>query len=842
MVPDEWSWNATDIDGGGLYVGTEWPNSDSFTFTNLGVEEIKNGDITNPLIGFDTVVLWATRFNFGETWNNTVFSSRILNFVNNGGKLIIYTSEINSAISENKYAFSNFIYPFTIDSPGRTGSQDGTLTNLKNDTLSSTNPDDASYINLSAITSQTDAVGDLTVMTSYDSHWYIDLFGVNVNNIGGPAHAYAFYGAGLIIFNGIDVDDTTIPRNSKTTPIAKPSNDDGRGAIEMIWWRELSIQLLDAGQNVNGLTLDPATAINVVNTAHTVTATLRDTQTFEPISNTLINFNITSGPNFNSSGQALTNENGTATFSWTSTVAGTDTLTAAIPGSDSTIVSTATKTWVTPGPLSVSVTPGNWTMDVGQTKEFTATPNGGSFNYTSYQWYINGSALIDQTMPAFTFIPDTPGYYLLSATVTDNETTTSPRSDNATITVNPAPTISIDPAGPLTMNAGETQRFNATYNGGTEPISLQWYLNNVATDIISFNYTYTATGSPANVSCALTDNATIPVTVFSNTVLINPSSGGFDGDGSSDGGGGSTTIIYVEKERTDSYYIDLSIFAPQGTLEIDAVPTEVTAYTNGTELETWFNIKNGTSWVYPTNQTCTPPIILYDGSPDFFVLNTIETTENVNMTNDVLGTKIVINPDFEKQNYSSLSHSFGSLNLSNKTVFHLKIFGKDSGCNLNVDFLAPDTSNYYRCPIKDNFTGAKDFYIPVSSMKKAGNPSLSSISTLTVSPVNTTRIATLYIQSISMIDDLNLGFADGTYTLVVYASIKEGFRVSSSIIFSVLKPAPVYPYTIGWLELVIIGAMILILVGSIFAISRVWKKKRKTSITVQRGFSPNKLK
>ncbi len=231
----------------------------------------------------------------------------------------------------------------------------------------------------------------------------------------------------------------------------------------------------------------------------------------------------------------------------------------------------------------------------------------------------------------------------------------------------------------------------------------------------------------------------------------------------------------------------MSIFAPQGTLEIDSVPTEVTAYTNGTELETLFNIKNGTSWVYSTNQTCTPPIVLYDGSPDFFVLNSIETTEYVNVTNDILGTKMAINPNFEKQNYSSLSHSFGNMDLSNKTVVHLKIYGKDSGCNINVDFSAPDASNCFRCPIKDNFTGSKDFYIPVSSMKKVGDPNLSSISTLTISPVNTTRIATLYIQSISMIDDLNPGFTDGTYTLTVYASIKEGFRVSSSIMFSVFK-------------------------------------------------------
>jgi hypothetical protein len=245
MVPDEGSDN-----GGGLYVGSIWPDSPGFTFADLAVADIANGAIANPITagGYDTVVLMAMDFNFATAWADTDFSSRITNFVNGGGKLIIYTSETPTA-----NAIANFIYPFTVDTPGQTGSSGGTLTNLVNDTLSSTNPADASYINLAAITSQTDAVGDLTVMTSYNSNWYIDLFGINVNNIGGPGHTYAFYGSGLIIFNGLDVDYAS----------GAPSNGNGASAINMLWWRELCGQTLGQGPNVNGLTVTPATATNV---------------------------------------------------------------------------------------------------------------------------------------------------------------------------------------------------------------------------------------------------------------------------------------------------------------------------------------------------------------------------------------------------------------------------------------------------------------------------------------------------------------------------------------------------------------------------------------------------
>ena len=39
---------------------------------------------------------------------------------------------------------------------------------------------------------------------------------------------------------------------------------------------------------------------------------------------------------------------------------------------------------------TVSVSPGSWTMDVGQSKVFSAVPFGGSGVYLSYQWYVGG--------------------------------------------------------------------------------------------------------------------------------------------------------------------------------------------------------------------------------------------------------------------------------------------------------------------------------------------------------------------------------------------------------------------------------------------------------------------
>jgi hypothetical protein len=819
MVP-----NSTSSNGGSLYTDTTWPNGDSFSFTNVAVADIANGNIADPIAtgGYDTVVLMSMAFDFGAAWSDPDFSSRITSFLNGGGRVIIYTSESTSAT-----AFSNFIYPFTVDTPGQTGSRSGTLTNLANDTLSSSNPADISYVDLAAITSQTDAVGDLTVMTSYNTNWYIDLFGVNMRGTGGPAHTYAFYGPGLIIFNGLDIDNAQGP----------PSNTNGRTALNMLWWRELSAQNLGAGANVNGLTLDPASAVNPVNTTHTVTATVRNIQNNTVTPNVQVYFNVTSGPNFGLLGQATTNSSGQAIFSWNSSVVGTDVLRASIlnsnPG-EPNITSTATKTWVLPGNLSVSVDPGNWTMDIGQTKLFTATPNGGTFNYTSYQWYINGTAENGQVVSTYLFTPTIPGFYQISATVTDTNTT-SPQSDYANVTVNPAPTISITPIGPLTIEAGQTQLFTANYNGGSQPDNFQWFVNAAKVGTNDTSYTYWATGNPVSLYCELTDNASVPVTVRSNVVLINQPSAGTPTPGGGGGGGGGTTIAYVEVPGPtptptipDTFYLYLNVIAPQSTIQTKSIPIEISVLTNGTLLESWFNIKNGTKWVYATNQTYSPPITIYDGDKDFFKVDnggSGGTFPSAVVSNDILGTKIVITHDTRSS--CRIYHTFATLNLSNKTVVHFKIQGDNGGGVFDVAFLAPDRNNYYHFALENNFTGSQDFYVPISSMTQVGSPSLKTVKSIEIDPKSTTFLNTIYIQSISMIDDLQPGFSDGTYTLYAYAKINESFLAGISVVFSVVPPTPpVYPFKLGWLEIAVIGIMSIFFVIVIILAYKFFNKKK----------------
>ena len=86
--------------------------------------------------------------------------------------------------------------------------------------------------------------------------------------------------------------------------------------------------------------------------------------------------------------------------------------------------------------LNVSIAPaGPLTLNAGKIQAFTATASGGSGNYTSYQWYVDGVAQSNQTASTFSYSPASSGTHSITATVTDSLGATSARSTAATVTV-----------------------------------------------------------------------------------------------------------------------------------------------------------------------------------------------------------------------------------------------------------------------------------------------------------------------------------------------------------------------------------------------------------------------
>ncbi len=96
---------------------------------------------------------------------------------------------------------------------------------------------------------------------------------------------------------------------------------------------------------ISNITLTPEEATNPLGAPHTLTATV--TEEGKPVVGTTVTFEIIAGPNKGLSGTAVTNEEGKATFTYTSKVAGTDVIHATFVDSlERTETSnTAEKTW-----------------------------------------------------------------------------------------------------------------------------------------------------------------------------------------------------------------------------------------------------------------------------------------------------------------------------------------------------------------------------------------------------------------------------------------------------------------------------------------------------------------
>lgn len=95
-----------------------------------------------------------------------------------------------------------------------------------------------------------------------------------------------------------------------------------------------------------GITLGPTNATNPVGTDHVVTATVQNDDG-DPIEGRQVDFEITAGPNSGLAASASTDASGEATFTWTSSVAGTDIVVASTVDSEGNplVSNEAQKTW-----------------------------------------------------------------------------------------------------------------------------------------------------------------------------------------------------------------------------------------------------------------------------------------------------------------------------------------------------------------------------------------------------------------------------------------------------------------------------------------------------------------
>lgn len=342
------------VSGGGL-------SFTAFHFTTVLPANVNATTLAN----YDTVLLNVAGGN-GMSCNmnnlSTAAKAALVAWVAQGNKLIIYDSECYTQ------DYSWLPYPFKTSNPGAMGAS-GTLLNLQNDTLSSSDTTSPYYVNVACISQNTDAVGDANVMTTQDPEWKIDMTARNYYGVTGPVHTFAEYPSvsmnpnptiarGLIIYNGLDVD--YMGYYAACSP----------NGLEKIWLLELqqtfNPSCLVPGPSVVGIDLNPPSQGKCVGGTATVVARVHD-QANNPIPNVLITFAVQSGPNTGAEATGTyvpatraSDANGEVSFTYTSNgTEGIDVIKASYTIGTQVISSTpANVIWCNP-PVVTSVRAGN---------------------------------------------------------------------------------------------------------------------------------------------------------------------------------------------------------------------------------------------------------------------------------------------------------------------------------------------------------------------------------------------------------------------------------------------------------------------------------------------------
>jgi len=163
----------------------------------------------SQLAGIDTVALidvCGAESEFAK-WQSASFND----FIAAGHKLIIQDSD---ACTKTGYSF--LPYPFTTSNPGARGEHGKNLILVESSTLGSDKTDPAHFIDATAYAkSLYNQLGDANTVTSQDPHWCGHFFGTNALNVNGFMHMFATYGRGMIIYDGFDRDDNSVPEYQK---------------------------------------------------------------------------------------------------------------------------------------------------------------------------------------------------------------------------------------------------------------------------------------------------------------------------------------------------------------------------------------------------------------------------------------------------------------------------------------------------------------------------------------------------------------------------------------------------------------------------------------------------
>jgi len=273
-------------------------------------------------------------------------------------------------------------------------------------------------------------------------------------------------------------------------------------------------------QVTNGSTSTATTTINVTVNPIPVVASIGGTTTSVCVGSTMTLTDATTGGGWAASNTNASVAGGTVTGS----AAGTDIVYYIVSnscGSDSASLPITINPTAAPS-VSISSTLGTTTCGVPGT--FTATPvNGGTA--PTYQWSVNGTAVLGATLPAYTYVPVAGD--VVKVVLTSNAPCITVTTASVSITMSGGssvvPTINISTGIGDTLCVGIPITLTSSItNGGSTP-TYNWTVNGVSSGTGStFPYVSTPLSEGDIIECTLTSSipCAVPSTAVSNDITI----------------------------------------------------------------------------------------------------------------------------------------------------------------------------------------------------------------------------------------------------------------------------------------------------------------------------------
>jgi hypothetical protein len=287
----------------------------------------------------DTAILVQV-CNMGVQLADATFKADLTNFINGGGKLLIW----DSGCSDVDYGA--FPVPFHTLSAHKAGINGGTMTMVEPTDLGTTlTPTTITSVNFDAITATTNAALNANQFFTTDPNWCVAISATNgAGATNGGVVNYAKLGQGLIVYTGLDM-------TNMNTNVFNPPNDTlGPTGLNRLLMNQLaigstnSLRCTTKAQAV--LTLTPKSQTQVVGQTAPLTAHLVSDGV--PVVGGTVTLSVTSGPDTNlPPAKVDTDANGDAKFTYVSANAATNTLTATAgaPAANISLSDTATVTW-----------------------------------------------------------------------------------------------------------------------------------------------------------------------------------------------------------------------------------------------------------------------------------------------------------------------------------------------------------------------------------------------------------------------------------------------------------------------------------------------------------------